>query len=109
LKDFEEGDGADKMGAVSRKRLDMTVANFPGDACPLRRSKGDVFYRNSRFSSWNQIVEVNPLPRGASVGELGKNLTPSKRRICRIREKIRESPSGWKVLFCEKETFMKKS
>jgi hypothetical protein len=27
---------------------------------------------------------------GGAVGELGKNLTPSKRRICRIHEKIRE-------------------
>jgi hypothetical protein len=29
------------------------------------------------------IVGVNPLPRGASVEELGKNLTPSERRVCR--------------------------
>jgi hypothetical protein len=31
-------------GAVSRTRLDSTVARFPKDACPLRRSEGDVFY-----------------------------------------------------------------
>jgi hypothetical protein len=31
-------------GAVSRKRLDSTVARFPEDACPLRRFESDVFY-----------------------------------------------------------------
>jgi hypothetical protein len=30
-------------GAVSRKRLDMTVVIFLGDACPLQRSKDNVF------------------------------------------------------------------
>jgi hypothetical protein len=34
-------------GVVSRKCLNMTVASFPEDACPLRRSEGDVFYQNS--------------------------------------------------------------
>jgi hypothetical protein len=71
-------------GAVSRKRLDTTVAIFPGGT----RVHSNVlrvtfFYRNSRLYSWNRIVGVNSLPRGASVGELGKNLTPSKRWICR--------------------------
>jgi hypothetical protein len=31
-------------GAVSRTHLDSTAARFPDDACPLRRSEGDVFY-----------------------------------------------------------------
>jgi hypothetical protein len=31
-------------GVVLRTCLDSTVARFPGDACPLRRSEGDVFY-----------------------------------------------------------------
>jgi hypothetical protein len=96
-------------GGSFKKRISMTVAVFPGDVCPLQRSDGDVFYQNSRFYSWNRIVGVNPLPRGASVGELDKKLAPSKCRICRIHENVRESPSGWKVLFREKETFMKKS
>jgi hypothetical protein len=30
-------------GVVSRNYLDMTVASNPEDACPLRRSEGDVF------------------------------------------------------------------
>jgi hypothetical protein len=56
LETFEESDGMVKKtfgtrplfigrrGVVSRNRLDMTVASFLGDACPLRRSRGDVFY-----------------------------------------------------------------
>jgi hypothetical protein len=67
-------------GAVSRTRLDLTVARFPEDACPLRRSEGDVFTEIQKFS-WNRIVGVNPLPQGASVGEFRKNLPPSKRRV----------------------------
>jgi hypothetical protein len=86
----------------------MTVASFSGDAFPLRHSEGDVFTRIRDFS-WNRIVGVNPLPRGASVGELGKNLSPSKRRSYRIREYIHELAPGWKVLFREKETLMKRS
>jgi hypothetical protein len=31
-------------GVVLRTCLDSTVARFPGDECPLRRSEGDVFY-----------------------------------------------------------------
>jgi hypothetical protein len=54
-------------GVVSRNCLDMTVARNLEDVCPLRRSEGDVFTRIREFS-WNQIVGVNPLPRGASVG-----------------------------------------
>jgi hypothetical protein len=38
-----------------------------------------------------------------TIGELGKNPTSSKRRICRIREDIRELTSGWKILFHDKE------
>jgi hypothetical protein len=69
-------------GVVSRNCLDTTVTRNPEDACQLWRSEGDVFTRIQEFS-WNLIVGVNPLPQGASVGELGKTLTPSKRRLCR--------------------------
>jgi hypothetical protein len=68
-------------GVVSRNYLDMTAVRNPKDACPLWHSEGDIFTRIQKFS-WNPIVGVNLLPRGASVGELGKNLTPSKRRVC---------------------------
>jgi hypothetical protein len=67
-------------GVVSRNCVDETVAKNLEDACPLRRFEGDVFTRIQGCSR-NQIVRVNPLPRGASVGEFGKNLTPSKRRV----------------------------
>jgi hypothetical protein len=39
------------------------------------------FYQNSRVFVESDLG-VNPLPQGASFGELGKNLTPSKRRVC---------------------------
>jgi hypothetical protein len=42
-----------------------------------------TFFTRIQEFSWNRIIRVNPLPRGASVGELGKNLTPSKRWVCR--------------------------
>jgi hypothetical protein len=58
----------------SRNRLDPTVARFLEDVCPLRRSEGDVFYRSSKVFM-EMDVGVNPLPRGASVGELGKTLS----------------------------------
>jgi hypothetical protein len=97
LKVFKESDRAVKKtygagslfigrrGVVSRNRLVMTVASFSGDVCPLRRSEGDVFTKVQKFS-WKRIVGVNPLPQRASVGELGKTLTPSKRRIVEIHE-----------------------
>jgi hypothetical protein len=49
-------------GVVSRSRLDSTVASFPDDACPLRRSKGDVFHQNSRV-----FVETNRRSQPASL------------------------------------------
>jgi hypothetical protein len=66
------------------KRLDMIVAIFQGGACPLRRSEGDVFTR-IRDLFVESDRRSQPTSRGASVEELGKNLTPSKRRICQIR------------------------
>jgi hypothetical protein len=33
-------------GVVQENHLDMTVASFAEDVCPLRRSEGDVFYKN---------------------------------------------------------------
>jgi hypothetical protein len=62
-------------GVVLRTCLDSTVARFPGDACPLRRSEGDVFTEIPKCS-WNRIIRVNPLPRGASVGEFMKTRHP---------------------------------
>jgi hypothetical protein len=40
-----------------------------------------TFFTEILRFSWNRIVGVNPLPRGASVGEFRKNLSPSKCRV----------------------------
>jgi hypothetical protein len=73
------------VGAFSRTRLNLTVARFLEDACPLWRSKGDVFTKILRFS-WNRIVGVNPLPRGASVGEFWKICHPRNIEFYKICE-----------------------
>jgi hypothetical protein len=58
---------------------------FPDDACPLRRSEGDVFTEILRFSL-NRIVGVNPLPQGANVGEFRKTCHPRNVGCNEIRE-----------------------
>jgi hypothetical protein len=73
-------------GVVSRTCLDSTVARFPEDVCPLRRSEGDVFFTEIQRFSWNRIVGVNPLPRGVSVGEFRKNLSPRNVEFDEIHE-----------------------
>jgi hypothetical protein len=88
-------------GVVQENHLDSTVASFPEDVCPLRCSEGDVFTKVQKFS-WKRIVGVNPLPRGASVGELGKSLAPSKCRIAEIHKTGSGSNSGRKAQLCEK-------
>jgi hypothetical protein len=62
-------------GAVSRTRLDLTVARFPEDACPLRRSEGDVFTEIQKFS-WNQLV----------LGNSGKTYHPRNVELDEIHE-----------------------
>jgi hypothetical protein len=71
--------GARGGGGSFKKPPRYDRCEFLQDACPLRRSEGDVFTRIQKFS-WKRIVGVNSLPRGASVGEFSKSLTPSKRR-----------------------------
>jgi hypothetical protein len=94
--------GAEGGGVVPENRLASTVVSFSEDACPLRHSEGDVFFTKVQKFSWKQIVGVNPLPRGASVGELGKSLKPSKRRIAEIHETGSRSNYGRKAQFYEK-------
>jgi hypothetical protein len=48
-------------------------------------SEGDVFTEILRFL-WNRIVGVNPLPRGASVGEFRKTCNPQNVEIYEVRE-----------------------
>jgi hypothetical protein len=54
--------------------------------------RGWRFFTEFQSFSWNRIVGVNPLPRGASVGEFGKTLSPSKRRVWKISW---NELSGW--------------
>jgi hypothetical protein len=51
-------------GGSFKKRLDSTVEIFPGDACPLRRSEGDVFYQNSRVFVESYLRSQPASPRG---------------------------------------------
>jgi hypothetical protein len=57
--------------------------------------------------SWKQIVGVNPLPRGASVGELGKILAPSKRRIVEVHEADSRKNFGKRFGLMEKDDVKK--
>jgi hypothetical protein len=49
---------------VSRSCLDSTVASFPGDACPLRRSEGDIFYQSSKVFVETDRRSQPASPRG---------------------------------------------
>jgi hypothetical protein len=51
-------------GVVQENRLDMTVASFTEDACPLRRSEGDVFYQNSKIFVEMDCQSQPASPRG---------------------------------------------
>jgi hypothetical protein len=63
-----------------------------------------TFFARVRGFSWKRIVGVNPLPRGASVGELGKILSPSKCQIAEIHETSSRSSFMKKVCVCDKRT-----
>jgi hypothetical protein len=51
-------------GVVQENLLDMTFASFPGDACPLRRSEGDLFYQNSKVFAESDCRSQPASPRG---------------------------------------------
>jgi hypothetical protein len=55
-------------GVVSRKHLDMTVEIFPGDACPLRCSEGDIFTRVRDFLHGIGSSESTPFPELLVLG-----------------------------------------
>jgi hypothetical protein len=48
------------------------------------------FFTKVRKFSWKRIVGVNPLPRGASVGGLGKT-NPRNAGLSKFMERVRES------------------
>jgi hypothetical protein len=51
-------------GGVSINCLDMTVASFPEDVCPLHHSEGDVFYQNSKVFMETDHRSQPASPRG---------------------------------------------
>jgi hypothetical protein len=69
----------------------------------LEMGEGTVIETMERLCKAHQDVVIY------IVGELGKNLSPLKRRSYQIHKYINELASGWKVLFREKETLMKRS
>jgi hypothetical protein len=63
--------------------------------------RGWRFFTEILRFSWNRIVGVNPLPRGASVGEFMKTCHPRNVEVHEIREmsfqehRIREDLESW--------------
>jgi hypothetical protein len=45
-----------------------------------------TFFTEILRFSWNQIIGVNPLPRGASVGEFRKTCHPRNVEVYKIHE-----------------------
>jgi hypothetical protein len=76
--------GAWGGGAVSGTRLDPTVARFPEDACPLRRSEGDVFLL--KFKDFRGIgsSESTRFPEGLVLGNSGKSVTLETSRFMKF-------------------------
>jgi hypothetical protein len=71
-------------GAVPRTRLDSTVARFSEDACPLRRSEGDVFLL--KFQDFRGIgsSESTRFPEGLVLGNSGKLVTLETSRFMKF-------------------------
>jgi hypothetical protein len=89
-------------GVVPRTYLDSTVARYPEDACPLERSEGDVFYQSSKVFMETDRWSRPASPR-ASVGELGKTLSPSKCRVTEIHETGSRNSCRKRIQIYEKE------
>jgi hypothetical protein len=59
-------------GAVSRTRLDPTVARFQDDACPLRRFEGDIFLLKFKNFCGIGSLESTRFAEGLVLGNSGK-------------------------------------
>jgi hypothetical protein len=70
-----------RRGVVSRNCLDMTVASFLGDACPLRRSEGDVFTEILRIFHGNGSLESTCFPKGIVLGNWTKTFHPRNAEV----------------------------
>jgi hypothetical protein len=59
-----------------------------------------TFFTEILILSWNRIIGVNPLPRGASVGEFRKPVTLVEvheiREMCFQEQRIRGDPESAK-------------
>jgi hypothetical protein len=64
--------------------------------------RGRHFFTRVRRFSWKLIVGVNPIPRGASVGELDKTTSPSNRQSVKIHETYSRNGCRKKVQIYEK-------
>jgi hypothetical protein len=55
-----------------------------------------TFFTEILKCSWNRIIRVNPLPRGASVGEFRKTCHPRNVEVHEIREYVfRDKEIAW--------------
>jgi hypothetical protein len=82
-------------GVVQESCLDMTVASFPEDTCPLRRSEGDVFLPEFKSFRGNGSSESTRFPDGLVLGNSVKALHPWNIGLAEIRK----AHVGWKVQF----------
>jgi hypothetical protein len=73
-------------GAVSRNRLDSTVARFPEDVCSLRPSKGDVFLLKFKDFRGIKSSESTRFPEGLVLGNSGKTCHPRNVEFLKIHE-----------------------
>jgi hypothetical protein len=97
-------------GAVSRKRLDTTVAIFPGGRVSTLTFWGWRFFTGIRdYIRGIGSSESTRFPEGLVLGNWAKTLHPRNVGFAEIREINSWITSGWKVQFRERETFMKKS
>jgi hypothetical protein len=63
-------------GVVQENCLDSTVARFPEDACPLRRSEGDVFLPKFKGFHGYGSSESTRFLEGLVLGNLVKPCHP---------------------------------
>jgi hypothetical protein len=75
---------------VSRSRLDSTVASSPEDACPLRRSEGDVFLPKFKSFRGNGLSESTRFPEGLVLGNSVKSLHPRNVGLSKFMKHVRE-------------------
>jgi hypothetical protein len=89
-------------GVVSRTRLDSTVAKFPEDVCPLRRSEGDVFLFKFKGFHGNRSLESTHFPEGLVLGNLVKPCHPRNVELSKFIKQVREAAVRERYRFMKK-------